>query len=345
MRERMRRLCAPLFFYSLALVHGFAVAGFMLGSWPMVIAADGLDLLALFDAGVGLALVLRSRPPTRRLGGALMAVACCCGALAWGPGILFSPDPRWDKASGAQKSGVAARVFKTKILQANVEAMGVKAQALEGLNFDVAMIAEWQPGDDQTWAHARGLSLVSFDPKHGDAALFSRWPATEEGCMADATGFCHAQWAVLNTPAGPLRVVAVHTRSPHKGWRARARDEFLEHLASTVQAWPETEPVVAAGDFNSTWATRSMRAFAAHGSWNGAERRNPTWPTFTARWGAGFRIDHVLATRGAQVMDQRTFDSGYSDHLWTLAEVELPWKGPGQDGAHAARKDETDLRH
>lgn len=340
MGQGVRRLMVRGFFFGLALVHAAALAGFVLGSWPLVIAADGLDLLALFDAGVGLALALGGGPPGRRAGGGMIAAACCCGALAWVPGFVLSPNPSSQGGDGR----APAVFFKVRILQANVEAMGVKAPALEGLDFDVAVIAEWQLGDAEEWARARGLELVASDPVHGDAALFSRWPALKKGCMADESGHCHAQWALLDTPGGPLRVVSVHTRSPHKGWRARSRDEFLNRLAREVKGWPEGEPVVAAGDFNSTWATRSMREFAAQGIWNGAERRKPTWPTFAARWGAGFRIDHVLGARGAKVMEQRTFDSGYSDHLWSLAAVELPWRGPGQASALAGSVDGTDIR-
>lgn len=334
MSKRIRRAVATLFFGGLAATHVAALAGFVLGSWPLGIAADGLYLLALFDGALGLGLLARAG--SRRAGAWALMAGIGCGALTWGPGAALSPDPNWGwrgmfEARAAKETG--SSVFKARVLQANVEALGVRPAAIEGLEFDVAAIAEWQPGDDQSWARERGLELVSFDPARSDVALFSRWPALEQGCMADASGRCQAQWARLDTPGGPIRVASLHTLSPQKGWRSQSRDEFMERFAREVGAWPAGEPALAAGDFNATWATRSMRDFAAQGSWNGGARLRPTWPTFAARWGVGFRIDHVLASRGARVTNHRTFDSGYSDHLWSMADVEITVAAPaGADG-------------
>lgn len=303
-----RRLSAPFLALVIA-VHAAALLGYLVGGFPLGIAAEGLDLLGVLDALILIPLaILRCWG----LGKLVALLAPSCLLLALGP-PLFWP------ASGAP--GLARPV---RLLQANIMSEGLPASALGGRVFDVAAIAEWRAGDDDSWARSMGLRLAAHAPGRGDAALFSRWPAVASGCILDETGWCQAVWALLDTPQGKLRVISLHTMSPPGALRIALRDRFLVRLEAFIATLPPGEPLVAAGDFNSTWGSPSMRRLGSSVAWNSERQRAPSWPSLSARFGLGFRIDHQLGAKGAVVDSQEVFDSGYSDHLWTSALVHLP---------------------
>lgn len=297
-----------------AIVHLGSAWGYLGGPYPLSIAADGLDMLGVGDLALALLCALLGRARS----------ACAAAGLAtFCLGLALSHPMSWKPAPNPAALPLAASA-PIRLLQANIMSEGLPSSALAGRSFDVAAIAEWRPGDDEAWAKAMGLRLVAYRAGGGDAAVFSRWPARESGCVEDEDGRCQAVWALLDTPQGPLRAVSLHTLSPPEPWRIAKRDRFLAKLSAFLESLPPGEPLVAAGDFNATWASPSMRGFGSALEWNSDRQRAPSWPSFSSRLGVGFRIDHQLGAKGAVVDSQDVFDSGYSDHLWTSALVHMP---------------------
>jgi hypothetical protein len=323
----------------LGLVHAAALIGYVEGSFPLGIAADALDLIACTDAAVALG-AWASRKKNLSDVGFGAALACMsCFILALSP-AYFSDFP--DKRAGASidqrlddgstpsqetkknetPNSREHNVFRATLLQANLQAKGFELRALgeKAKGIDLIALAESRLSDSTEWAKPLGLRMNAFYPEHGDSAIWSRWPEIEKGCLMDRDAHCQAVWALLATEAGPLRVFALHTLSPHLPLRAAARDDFLQRiLPEFVKTLPPGEARIAMGDFNATFGSKSMRALINQTGWSSADNRTPTWPTSTAIFGIGFRIDHQLAGGLARIDQQSTINSHYSDHLWSLA--------------------------
>lgn len=317
------------------LIHAAALIGYVEGSFPLGIAAEALDLIACADMAIAVSAWASRNSALTRLGPICALAGAVCFILALSPAKF--PDPRAVEAAKARMADETSptehapkptevdRIHAT-LLQANLQAKGVDLRALgtKSKNIDLIALAESRESDSTAWAKPLGLRLNAFYPDFGDAAIWSRWPETDKGCLKDRDGNCQAVWALLATEAGPLRVIALHTRSPHLGWRAAARDDFLERiLPEFVAQLPAGEARIATGDFNATFGAKSMRSLIQQTGWSAPENRSPTWPTATARFGIGFRIDHQLASGPARIESQSTVDSKYSDHLWSLAQFEI----------------------
>jgi endonuclease/exonuclease/phosphatase family metal-dependent hydrolase len=315
---RPSSLMTRLFWLAFALVHALALAGYVGAAFPINIAGEGVDMLGTLDLCLALLFAI-TRLWRASLGAALLGVSSLAMALA--PPMLTMASAPFPALAGSPSP--------IRLLQANIMSNGLPLASLSGHTFDVATIAEWRKDDDDSWARSMGLHLVAFKPGHGDAALFSRWPAIASGCVPDDEGWCQAVWALLDTPAGHVRIISLHTLSPQQAWRVAGRDRFFARLESFIATLPPQEPLIAAGDFNATWGAPSMRHLGSAALWNSETRRAPSWPSFSSKLGLGFRIDHQLAAKGALITQQEIFDSGYSDHLWTSALVHLPHPVPG----------------
>jgi endonuclease/exonuclease/phosphatase family metal-dependent hydrolase len=135
-------------------------------------------------------------------------------------------------------------------------------------------------------------------------------------------------WAAdVVTPAGPLRLYAVHVESPTIGSAAWGRD--LATLRRLADADPELDLMV--GDFNATADHEPFRRLLDSGWRSAAEATNegwdPTWPDNGERsvlfvpLPRLVQIDHVLVAPSMAAVDTRTGSVQGTDHRMVVAEV------------------------
>jgi endonuclease/exonuclease/phosphatase (EEP) superfamily protein YafD len=176
---------------------------------------------------------------------------------------------------------------------------------------DVVVLLELSP------AYAEALAGAAPDYPHRELlpddspfgiGLLSRRPLAgfETHASADDIPFL---LAMLDTPQGQARLIAVHPMPPLQPHWRRERDLLLEVAARDSRELP----TLVVGDLNATpWSTallsprtRDLRRTTGFA---------PTWRPFGGRW-FGLPIDHVLASPHWQrVHAERGPDIG-SDHL------------------------------
>jgi endonuclease/exonuclease/phosphatase (EEP) superfamily protein YafD len=164
---------------------------------------------------------------------------------------------------------------------------------------------------------------LSPHPGFDGAAIFSEYPITAGREIAVA-GFPMLQVDV-ETPAGGIRIVDVHTVAPLSGAEAATwRNQFaaLQTLAAAAH-----RPLVLAGDFNATLdhaplerlvASGMRDAFVAAGSGFGL-----TWPRLDAPVAPAMRLDHVLVSESISVVSLTEQTSTGSDHRRLVARLAL----------------------
>ena len=222
---------------------------------------------------------------------------------------------------------------------------------IRGANPDVIALEE--VADDDVEPLRLGLPGYAF--RHLDQfVIASRFPI-EEAVMpppiwrdgrAQSAQYAHCR---LSTPAGPIRVFAVHPISPHgafdrlrgRGLRyeilsgrilrsasAKAMEANTQERLGQVRALAEdaarsAEPVLIAGDTNlpglswafSQWLGGFSDGFAEVGRGFGY-----SYPAQRMVW---MRIDRILAGPRFRFLDAATISPRISDHLAVAADLEL----------------------
>jgi endonuclease/exonuclease/phosphatase family metal-dependent hydrolase len=222
---------------------------------------------------------------------------------------------------------------------------------IRGANPDVIALEEVDDDD----VEALRLGLPGFAFRHLDQfVIASRFPIEEEGGappiwidgQVQSAQYAHCR---LLTPAGPIRLFAVHPLSPHDAFdqlRGRGlRDEILsgrilrsasaramqantrERLeqvhALAADAASSSDPVIIAGDTNlpglswafSHWLGGFSDGFAEVGRGFGY-----SYPAQRMVW---MRIDRILAGSRFRFLDAATISPRISDHLAIAADLEL----------------------
>jgi endonuclease/exonuclease/phosphatase family metal-dependent hydrolase len=130
----------------------------------------------------------------------------------------------------------------------------------------------------------------------------------------------------LQTPAGIVRVINVHTVAPLTDVDAPAWARQFPALSAVAAQSPH--PIVLAGDFNATLdhapleklASGNLRdAFRVAGSGIGN-----TWPRWDLPVPPVMRLDHVLVSSGVDVASVSDKVSVGSDHRRLVVELGLP---------------------
>ena len=183
----------------------------------------------------------------------------------------------------------------------------------------------------------RGSGLYPFESEGAlsrtdDKKVFSRYPIREDGQLDDLPGqdvARHAMRLVVESPAGPVVVYAIHPDTPRSPDQWRQRNAYFERLAAAVRAEPAGTPVVIAGDWNLPAHSAFFRRFFAATGYRFA-RPGPWLPvtrfaTRLARWGYfGSTIDHVAVSPAIRVTGwERGNDIG-SNHLPVIVDLALP---------------------
>lgn len=284
-------------------------------------AAVARWLLLPAHAVAGTALALRRR----RLAGAAGALALAqlvLGARALGRG---RPD-------AAVPGAAPLRLVTANLLLDNADVAAV-GRALAGCGADVLCLQELTPAHLDALRAGGLLDALPhavLDPRpgyHGSAVL-SRWPLRGE--VLDVVGLPVAA-AEVDTPAGPLRVVAVHVVNPvsrtpgaPRTWRAQLA-ELGRHAGLALE---RGVPVVLAGDWNATLDHAPLRALLRRGlrdahrvAGRGPGFSWPHWPSHPLP--PLMRIDHVLVSDALGVRRAVTVPTRGSDHRRVVVDLEL----------------------
>lgn len=281
----------------------------------------GLDLLNHFQvqyAGLAvaglLAAVLARRP---RLAAAFLVLASVT-ALRLLP-LLREAGPA--PAEGARPT----RVLALNCLTANRDVARVTGwiqREAPGVAVLLELDERWMAGLERTLEGYRRVPTATARADNFGLGVYVREGLTWRGTQVHHTerGLPWIE-VVVDAPAGPLRVFAVHTIPPMAADPFAQRNRQLAEV--TARAAASAEPAVVAGDLNATLWSRGLRDAlegsrlrpASHG-----HGLRGTWPARLAFTG-GLLIDHVLVDARLAVLDHRVGPPVGSDHLGVVVDV------------------------
>ena len=215
---------------------------------------------------------------------------------------------------------VGLRVAQMNVLKANSRYADVVGAAL-ATGADVISIQEVGPGLEPlmraqlaiVYPHMRILARAD---NYG-IAMLSKVPFLEAR-FSELEGVPIVD-AVIASPAGPLRIVSVHTTSPGDLVQFYERNAQLVALEKLLTS--STTPTVLVGDLNTVpWDSafgRLCRGARLHGNRCGVQA---TWPSFLGL--ALIPLDHVLATSQLEVLELTRFTIPGSDHRGLVSTIQ-----------------------
>ncbi len=188
--------------------------------------------------------------------------------------------------------------------------------ALAETRADVVLLCEAVAADrtrlerDPRWPHQRWL----LGDLCGNAVL-SRFPITaaDEHVWSEKP----ALEVVLDVDGRPLRLIAIHPRSPTLPGHRRLRDDYLITLAEAARR--SREPLVVVGDVNLTVASPVWRSFRSASGLVRPLHEPATWPSYIGPF--GIAIDHVLVGDGLAVEPPQAVSLSGSDHRGLLTRI------------------------
>ena len=285
-----------------------------------------LDLITFFWPVLALA-ALAVLVLTLLLGGIVARLVALAAVLACGlPFILLPAAP--DSAPGQKIRILTANVYIGNPDPTSFVALLTREQP------DIVVTEETRP----RFADAvRGSGLYPFEsegtlPSADDKKIFSRYPMRQQAQLGDLPGLeteRHAMRVVIDSPAGPLILYAVHPDTPRslEGWFQR--NAYLERLTAAIRKESPDAHVVIAGDWNLPAHSSFFRQFFAATGYRFA-RPGPWLPitrfaTALSRYGYfGSTIDHVAVSPNLRVTAwERGSDIG-SNHLPVIVDLALP---------------------
>lgn len=279
--------------------------------------------LAAAVIGVAVAMVMR-----RRRAAVVMAAACA---------VLAVSVVRGRPMLGAELGRIDCRVAVLNVRSGN-EIVELVLGAVEATGADVVVLVEvggpvaaaTRDGEairDRFPFRAVAQPVIDVSPR---IVVLSRWPgavAEIDGAAANLPGLIAVR---IDTPAGPLGVVAVHATSPRSAVDWRRGNDRVRLAASWAASMGGA--VVVVGDFNATATGLRSRVLAGAG----LRRAKPvlaaagTWPAGLA-WPGRLAIDGVAAGGGIEAGRWRTFRAAGSDHLGVVVSLSIgPQMGTGR---------------
>jgi endonuclease/exonuclease/phosphatase (EEP) superfamily protein YafD len=278
--------------------------------WPVFTLAAGILLLASLPFG-GMAARLA----------ALAAVGVCAVPL-----LMLPPAP--DDSPGEKLRILAANLYVGNPDPRPFVALLTRTRP------DIVVTEETRRRFSEA---VRGSGLYPFETEGelaaaDDKKVFSRYPIREYRQLDDLPGSKverHAMRLVVETPAGPVVVYAVHPDTPRSAEQWRERNAYFERLAAAIRSEAAGMPVVLAGDWNMPahsaffrdfFATTGYR-FARPGYWLPATR----FSMRLARFGYfGSTIDHVAVSPQIRVTGWKRGSDIGSNHLPVIVDLALP---------------------
>ena len=232
-----------------------------------------------------------------------------------------------DAPEGSAERPAEARF---RVLTANLEHGGATRSLVETLRDERPQLVSVQECNPRCARALRTAELRDLYPHRvvaasdgaGGSALLSRFPldgkTSLEGSRMAMPG------AVVRIGESRVRVRVVHPMPPDVGETAVWKRELgmLRRLADR----PHGEPLLMAGDFNSSQDHAAFRAVLDTGLDDAARQagrsRTPTWPTATAP-PLGAQIDHVLLGDRMVAIGADFLDLPGTDHRALVADVKL----------------------
>lgn len=247
----------------------------------------------------------------RRLTMALTASAVGIGGLVLALPVVFPP-----ALPAVAHGATGLRIASLNLLYTNGEAnIAQVADDLRDRNADVIVFVEY------TAEHRRILEASEladgYDHQFGRSgpgatgiAVWSKTPGVV-GDRSDSTD--RTLDVTLKSAAGPIRVLAVHARTPTADFEIWKRDlDQFRELGRTGD-----DPTVVIGDFNSSFWHPSFRALLDDGFTDAhiAQGRgfSVSWPK-DASFPPFVRLDHALTTDSLVPTAVEDFDIAGSDH-------------------------------
>lgn len=287
--------------------------------FPPLLALNGLGAVPYLGAIPVAAFALARRQV--RLG--LVAGAVAVAVLPTGLPELAA---RADVPPGA-RTAPRLRVLSWNLYQSNTDAAAID-RVIRDADADIVLLQEVSKENDRAVQQlpalaAYGHRFVTPEPSAFGSGIWSRLPL-EGGQEFDVGGLPMTR-AVVLTPAGPLRLVNVHTLSPVTEKGATLWPRQLRLLGD--EARRPGPPILLGGDFNATWGHRPFRRLLETGLDDAAAARgqvwSPTWPAGRRVLQPALRIDHVLTGPGLVATSYATGGAGGSDHRSIVAEVAI----------------------
>lgn len=150
--------------------------------------------------------------------------------------------------------------------------------------------------------------------------ILSRWPLTDIEPIRLGLSPSPVVSATLHVRGQPLRLIAAHLSWPLGASFSHVRNEQIAAIARYART--VKEPLIVAGDFNITPFSPHYQAMLTLSGLTPAAKGfgwQPTWPSFMPL--AGIQIDHVLVSRGIQVLKFWRGPDIHSDHLPVLVDL------------------------
>ncbi len=198
---------------------------------------------------------------------------------------------------------------------------------IESVNADIVVLQE----ADAEFVESLGSGLANYPHRvqRGWQAIFSRWDVLleDDGQAFDIVG---ALAVAVDTPAGQLRVVNVHSPWPLKPGGRDVQIQQFEQLGE-ILAENEAMAIVALGDFNATSADVRYRTLASGESARGqiVDAHREVGCGFGVGWspnpGIGpalLGIDHAVVS-GAHVESYEVLGYAGGDHKGIAVQISL----------------------
>ena len=204
------------------------------------------------------------------------------------------------------------------------------ARALVELEADLALVQELTPA---TLAGLRAVGVPDRfahrfeDPEEGyfGSAIYSRHPIVDPRVVE--LGRRRMAMATLDLDGRPVTVVPVHTQAPVKQRDLVPWQTGFGDLGAVAARAPG--PVILAGDWNATWASRPFRRTVRHYGLRDAHASvgRPlvrTWPTNRRPLPPLLGLDRVVVSSDVGVLAVDEHPAAGSDHRIVRARLRFP---------------------
>lgn len=236
--------------------------------------------------------------------------------------LLLAVWPQWAPPRGRPDTHAPA----VRLYSANLWAWNQQTEAIDrsirSAEADMVILVELGDApaaqlDRMLAAYPHRVSTPRIDRPTGAArtVIASRWPIVRT--VEDKPDGLHAIGAVIDSPLGPLNLVAVHLTRP---WPYQYQwGQITQVMALTKLRAGLTGPVIVAGDFNSVSSARIGRQVQSQAGLIPAPGFPGTWPTRLPAF-AGITIDQVYRSPDLALVGRRLGEPTGSDHRPVVTE-------------------------
>jgi endonuclease/exonuclease/phosphatase (EEP) superfamily protein YafD len=313
---------------SLAVLGGW-LAGLVLVASPtkaLAIAGWLADTLCHFQLAYALGFVpALAVLALRRRWRSLAAFTPFAASVALALWPYFAPDLAVTRVAAASAPAQELRIAALNVWFRNPHPRVVR-QWIADTDADIVVLSEITPELHRALAPALvgyPYQAMSQGETRADVLFASRVPLEfVELADPDARDYMvEAHVCPTQEGARCAWVIGAHVPSPVSPGRLMHRDRLLAEIGDLAAAH-RGEPVIVAGDLNSTPWVPGFRTMVAQGGLTDSARGRFIWPTWNTRlFVAQVPIDHVLVGGPVAVLDRAVGSDVGSDHLPVTARL------------------------